>query len=100
MQFSRLVFPAPKPPSYSQERLVGELLYVPKDFRDCPYKYMKKERGRSRQGSNTQRVTTPRRSTSRRRLRAGSFSNAESASMFRNQKSPAEEPNHEAMTTT
>ena len=48
MQFSRLVFPAPKPPSYSQDRLVGELIYVPKDFRECPYKYMKKERGRSR----------------------------------------------------
>ena len=48
MQFSRLVFPAPNPPSYSQDRLVGELLYVPKDFRECPYKYMKKERGNQR----------------------------------------------------
>ena len=48
MQFQRLVFPAPNPPSYSQDRLVGELLYVPKDFRECPYKYMKKERGNQR----------------------------------------------------
>ena len=40
MRFSRLVFPCPYPPTYSHERLVGELLYVPKDFNDCPYKYM------------------------------------------------------------
>ena len=41
MNFSRLIFPAPNPPTYSQDRLIGELLYVPKDFSDCPYKYMK-----------------------------------------------------------
>ena len=45
MKFSGLVFPAPKPPTYSQDRLVGELLYVPKDFSEHPYKYLKKERG-------------------------------------------------------
>ena len=81
MQFSRLVFPAPNPPSYSQDRLVGELLYVPKDFRECPYKYMKKERGRSRQASNNARANTPRRSTSRRRGRADSFTNGTFSSL-------------------
>ena len=30
MRFSRLIYPAPNPPSYSQDRLVGEILYVPK----------------------------------------------------------------------
>lgn len=46
MKFSRLIFPAPNPPSYSQEHLVGELLYVPKDFRECPYKYIKRDNKR------------------------------------------------------
>ena len=40
MKFSGLVFPAPNPPTYSHDRLVGELLYVPKDFNESPYKYM------------------------------------------------------------
>ena len=43
MQFSRLVFPAPQPPTYSSTTMIGELLYVPKDFSDCPYKYISKE---------------------------------------------------------
>ena len=43
MQFSRLVFPAPRPASYSQTSLLGELLYVPKDFIQCPYKYIVKQ---------------------------------------------------------
>ena len=40
MRFSQLVFPFPNPPTYNQDRLVGELLYVPKDFSDCPEKYV------------------------------------------------------------
>ena len=44
MRFSGLVFPCPNPPTYSRDRLVGELLYVPKDFSDCPYKYMDSRR--------------------------------------------------------
>lgn len=40
MRFSQLVFPFPNPPTYNQDRLVGELLYVPKDFNDCPEKYV------------------------------------------------------------
>ena len=63
MKFSGLVFPAPKPPTYSQDRLVGELLYVPKDFNQHPYKYLKKERG------NEGPAGTPR--ASARNLRSG-----------------------------
>ena len=40
MRFSQLVFPFPNPPTYNQDRLVGELIYVPKDFSDCPEKYV------------------------------------------------------------
>ena len=40
MRFSGLIFPFPNPPTYSHDRLVGELLYVPKDFNKQPYKYM------------------------------------------------------------
>ena len=39
MKFSGLVFPAPNPPTYSGDRLVGEILYVPKDYTDSPHKY-------------------------------------------------------------
>lgn len=39
MKFSSLIFPFPSPPTYTYDRLVGELLYIPKDFTDCPYKY-------------------------------------------------------------
>lgn len=39
MKFSGLVFPAPNPPTYSGDRLVGEILYVPKDFREHPLRY-------------------------------------------------------------
>ena len=41
MRFSGLVFPLPNPPTYSHDRLVGEILYVPHDFADCPDKYVK-----------------------------------------------------------
>ena len=41
MRFSGLVFPLPNPPTYSSDRLVGEILYVPHDFADCPEKYVK-----------------------------------------------------------
>ena len=41
MRFSGLVFPLPNPPTYSHDRLVGEILYVPHDFADCPEKYVK-----------------------------------------------------------
>lgn len=44
MKFSALIFPAPNPPTYSGERLVGEVLYVPKDFNDCPNKYMQSKK--------------------------------------------------------
>lgn len=40
MKFSGLIFPFPSPPTYSHDHLVGEILYVPKDFNDCPMKYM------------------------------------------------------------
>ena len=40
MKFSGLIFPAPSPPTYSGDRLVGELLYVPKDFNYYPAKYI------------------------------------------------------------
>ena len=59
MKFSQFVFPAPNPPTYSRDGLLGELLYVPKDFNQKPYKYIKKERARSRQNSRDGR-TTPR----------------------------------------
>ena len=39
MKFSGLVFPAPSPPTYSGDRLVGEVLYVPKDFKEHPHRY-------------------------------------------------------------
>ena len=41
MRFSGLVFPLPNPPTYSHDRLIGEILYVPHDFADCPVKYVK-----------------------------------------------------------
>lgn len=44
MKFSGLIFPFPSPPTYSHDHLVGELLYVPKDFNDSPYKYMDSSR--------------------------------------------------------
>ena len=43
MKFSGLVFPAPNPPTYNGDRLVGEILYVPKDFNEFPYKYIQRE---------------------------------------------------------
>ena len=36
------MFPAPKPATYSHEGLIGELLYVPKDFHESPYKYIER----------------------------------------------------------
>ena len=51
MKFSGLVFPAPNPPTYDGDRLVGEVLYVPKDFSDCPYKYMKSNKANEQNGS-------------------------------------------------
>ena len=48
MKFSGLIFPFPNPPTYSHDRLVGELLYVPKDFNQCPYKYMESSRTESK----------------------------------------------------
>ena len=48
MKFSGLIFPFPNPPTYSHDRLVGELLYVPKDFNSCPYKYMESSRTESK----------------------------------------------------
>ena len=46
MRFSQLVFPFPNPPTYNQDRLVGELLYVPKDFNDNPEKYVENDSSR------------------------------------------------------
>ena len=34
------MFPAPSPPTYNGDHLVGELLYVPKDFNYYPAKYI------------------------------------------------------------
>ena len=42
MKFSGLIYPAPSPPSYNTDKLVGELLFVPKDFREDPKKYIRK----------------------------------------------------------
>lgn len=42
MKFSGLVFPAPNPATYNSDRLLGEILYVPKDYNECPYKYKSK----------------------------------------------------------
>ena len=33
MKFTSLIYPAPNPPSYNCDKLIGELLYVPKDFK-------------------------------------------------------------------
>jgi len=33
MKFSGLIYPAPSPPSYSENKLIGELLYVPRDIK-------------------------------------------------------------------
>lgn len=48
MKFSGLIFPFPNPPTYNHDRLVGELLYVPKDFNQAPYKYLESARTESR----------------------------------------------------
>lgn len=32
MQFRSLIFPAPNPPSYTHDKLLGELLYIPRNF--------------------------------------------------------------------
>lgn len=60
MNFSQLIFPAPSPPNYSHDSLVGELIYVPKDFSECPHKYIKDRirtisASRLRQGGFTSR---------------------------------------------
>jgi hypothetical protein len=34
MQFRSLIFPAPNPPSYTHDKLLGELLYIPRHFSD------------------------------------------------------------------
>jgi len=34
MQFRSLIFPAPNPPSYSHDKLLGELLYIPRNFQE------------------------------------------------------------------
>ncbi len=67
MKFSRLIFPAPNPPNYNEDRLVGELIYVPKDFNECPYKYIDKDPRRKKgqllggsRRSSFQRLLTPR----------------------------------------
>lgn len=44
MNFNRLIFPAPNPPKYNHDSLIGELIYVPKDFSDSPHKYIKDTR--------------------------------------------------------
>ena len=48
MKFNRLIFPAPSPANYNEDRLVGELIYVPKDFNECPYKYIEKDSRRNK----------------------------------------------------
>ena len=48
MKFSGLIFPYPSPPTYSHDRLVGELIYVPKDFSQYPYKYVDSRPGLSK----------------------------------------------------
>ena len=39
MKFSSIIYPAPSPPSYTHDKLIGELLYVPRDYKDCPDLY-------------------------------------------------------------
>ena len=39
MKFSSIIYPAPNPASYTHDKLVGELLYVPRDYKDCPDLY-------------------------------------------------------------
>ena len=39
MKFSSIIYPAPNPASYTHDKLVGELLYVPRDYKDCPDMY-------------------------------------------------------------
>jgi len=34
MKFNGLIFPAPNPASYSHDKLLGELLYIPRDFEE------------------------------------------------------------------
>ena len=42
MKFSGLIYPAPSPPSYNTDKLIGELLFIPKDFSEDQRKYIKK----------------------------------------------------------
>ena len=42
MKFTSLIYPAPNPPSYNCDKLIGELLYVPKDFKDDPDRYVQR----------------------------------------------------------
>ena len=39
MKFSSIIYPAPSPPSYTHDKLIGELLYIPRDYKDCPDLY-------------------------------------------------------------
>ena len=39
MKFSSIIYPAPSPASYTHDKLIGELLYIPRDYKDCPDLY-------------------------------------------------------------
>ena len=41
MQFRSLIFPAPNPPSYSHDKLLGDLLYIPRNFEEQEIKLKK-----------------------------------------------------------
>lgn len=34
MKFTSLIYPAPSPPSYNCDKLIGELMFIPKDFNE------------------------------------------------------------------
>ena len=40
MKFTSIIYPAPSPPSYTSDKLIGELLYIPKEFSEDPDKYV------------------------------------------------------------
>ena len=42
MKFTSLIYPAPNPPSYNSDKLIGELLFVPKDFNEKSETYIKR----------------------------------------------------------
>ena len=57
MQFTGLIYPAPSPPSYNTDKLIGELLYLPKDFSENRQQYVDRYATFSKMGSHMRRAT-------------------------------------------